>query len=119
MLAGIAGLLLAVTSAVTYPRMLHKYTYPSPENPRILRVKGSDDGLTKVAKEWIADQPYAPDASELVRKFPPGQVWEKESIESAKTTLLLSYGALVLSLATSIFCLLEANTDGAKREVET
>jgi hypothetical protein len=120
MLAGIASFVLAVPSAIVYPRMLHKYTYPSPESPHSTRVKGSDDGLTKVVREWLQDQPYVPDATELVRKFPPGQVWEKQSIESARTTLLLSYGALVLTLATSIFCLLEANTEvSAPAKVQT
>jgi len=110
LIAGIGGLLLAITCALIYPRVLHTYTYSSADNPGQLRVKGSDQGMKKAVKEWLQDQPYEPDASELVRKFPPGQVWEKEAIESAKTTLLVSYGALVLSLAVSIFCLLEANT---------
>jgi hypothetical protein len=120
MLGGIACFLVAIPCAVIYPKMLHKYTYASPDYPRRLRVKGSDDGLTKVVKEWLQEQPYVPDASELVRKFPPGQVWEKEAIERARTTLLLSYAALVLSLATSIFCLLEANAEtSAARKVRT
>jgi hypothetical protein len=109
--AGVVCFVLAIPSALVYPRMLHKYTYPSPENPSRLRVKGSDTDLQKIAKEWVQEQPLEPDASDLVRKFPPGQVWTKESIEHATTILLVSYGSLVLSLATAIFCLIEANAD--------
>jgi hypothetical protein len=111
LIAGIGCFLVATVSTAVYPRMLHKYTYWSAEDPRQLRVKASDEGFTKIVKEWLRDQAYEPEASDLVRKFPPGQVWEKGAIESAKSKLLISYASLVLSLASAIFCLLEANSD--------
>jgi hypothetical protein len=109
---GIVCLVLAIGFAVFYPRVLDWYTYPSPEHAGQLRVKGSDQDLVGPVKEWLADQPIRPSPGELARKFPPDQVWTKESIEHAKTVLLLSYGALVLTLATAVFCLIEANADG-------
>jgi len=108
MIAGIAFFAVAIPSALIYPRMLHEYAYFSPQHPDQLRVKGSDSDLTKEAREWVQTH-YKPEASELVRKFPPGRVWTEESIERAKSILLLSYGSLVLSLAAAVFCLIEAN----------
>ena len=113
MSAGIVCFVLAVPSAFLYPRMLHKYTYPFPlEKPTEVRVNGSESGLTEVAKEWVRENPRESSPAVLARKFPPGQVWTPESIENARGILLLSYGSLVLTLATAIFCLVEANTNG-------
>ena len=109
---GVVCLVLAIGLAVFYPRVLDRYTYPSPEHAGQLRVKGPDRDLLGPVKEWLEEQPLMPGPGELVRKFPPDEVWTKESIEHAKTVLLLSYGALVLSLATAVFCLIEANADG-------
>jgi hypothetical protein len=114
--AGVACFILAVPSAFFYPSMLHKYTYPFPfGKPTETRVNGSESGLTEVAKEWIRENPRESIPAVLVRKFPPGQVWTQESIEHARTILLVSYGSLVLSLATAIFCLVEANTNGERQ----
>jgi hypothetical protein len=116
MSAGIVCLVLAVPSALIYPRMLRKYTYPFPlERPTEVRVNGSAGGLTEVAKEWVKENPLESSPAVLARKFPLGQVWTQESIEHARMILLVSYGALVLSLATAIFCLVEADTNGASR----
>jgi hypothetical protein len=110
MSAGIVCFVLAVPSAFLYPRMLHEYTYPFPlEKLTEVRVHGSESGLTEVAKEWVKENPLDSGPAVLARKFPPGQVWTQESIEHARTILLMSYSALVLSLATAIFCLIEAN----------
>jgi hypothetical protein len=111
MSVGILCFALAIPSALIYPRMIQKYTYRSPEKPTQLRVKGSKDGLQKAVKEWLQEQPVELDPSDLVRKFPAGQVWTPESIEHARMILLVSYGSLVLSLASAIFCLIEANAD--------
>lgn len=112
MSAGIVCFVLAVPSAFLYPRMLHKYTYAYPlEKPTEVRVNGSESGLTEVAKEWVRENPRESSPAVLARKFPPGQVWTQESIERAKTILLFTYSSLVLSLATAIFCLVEANAD--------
>jgi len=110
--AGLASFLIAVSSAFLYPKMLHKYTYPYPlEKPTEVRVNGSESGLTELAKEWLRENPLDSNPGVLVRKFPPGQVWTQESIEHARTVLLTTYSLLVLSLATAIFCLVEATTD--------
>jgi hypothetical protein len=110
--AGIVCFVLAVPSALVYPRMLHKYTYPFPlEKPTEVRVNGSQNGLTEVAKEWVKENPLESSPAVLARKFPPGQVWTQKSIEHARTILVISYSSLVLSLATAIFCLIEANAD--------
>ena len=110
--AGISCFIVAVPAAFLYPRMLHKYTYPfPPERPTETRVNGSESGLTEIAKEWVRENPLESSPGVLARKFPPGQVWTQESIEHARTILLVSYVSLVLSLATAIFCLVEANTN--------
>jgi hypothetical protein len=108
--AGIVCFVLAVPSAFLYPGILHKYTYAFPlEKPTEVRVHGSESGLTEVAKEWVKENPLDSSPAVLARKFPPGQVWTPESIEHARTILLVSYSSLILSLATAIFCLIEAN----------
>lgn len=116
LIAGMVCFFLAVPSSLVYPRILHKYTYAYPiEKPTEVRVNGSAGGLTEVAKEWIQEHPLESSPAVLARKFPPGEVWTQESIEHARTILLVSYGSLVLSLATAIFCLVEANTNGEQR----
>jgi len=113
--AGIVCFVLALPSAFLYPRMLHRYTYPFPlEKPTEVRVNGSESGLTEVAREWVRENPLDSSPAVLARKFPPGQVWTQESIERARTILLVNYSLLVLSLATAIFCLIEANTNGER-----
>ncbi len=115
--AGLASLLMAVSSAFFYPRMLHKYTYPySLEKPTELRVHGSESGLTELAKEWVRENPLDANPGVLVRKFPPGEVWTQESIEHARTVLLVTYCTLVLSLATAIFSLLEVTTNSGHQQ---
>jgi hypothetical protein len=110
--AGIVSFILAVPSAFLYPRIMDSYTYHYPmEIPNRIYVKGQDSDLTDVAKAWIKENPLDSSPGVLARKFPAGLVWKQESIEHAKTVLLAGYASLVLSLATALFCLIEANSD--------
>ena len=111
-IAGVVCFVLAIASALLYPRMLDKYTYRyPPERPTQVRVKGSDNDLTEVAREWARENPLESSPAVLARKLPEDDIWTRDSIEHAKTILLVSYGSMVLSLATAIFCLIEANAE--------
>jgi len=110
--AGFVCFVLAIPAGFIYPRMLDKYTYSyPPEKPTEVRVKGSDRDLTDVAREWVTDNPLESSPGILARKLPKDDIWTRESIEHAKSVLLVSYGSLVLTLAIAIFCLIEANAD--------
>jgi hypothetical protein len=111
--AGVVCFALAIPSAFLYPRMLDKYTYPyPPEKPSESRVKGADTELTQDAKEWIQENPRETSPGTLARKLPKDDIWTPASVEHARSVLLGTYALLVLSLATAIFCLLEANAGG-------
>lgn len=110
--AGIVCLGLAIPAAFLYPRMLDRYTYSyPPEKPTETRVKGADTALTDDAREWTRENPRESSPGILARKLPRDDIWTPESIEHAKSVLLASYASLVLSLATAMFCLMEANVD--------
>lgn len=112
MSVGIVFFALAVLSSFLYPGVLDKYTYPyPPEAPTEVRVKGLDNDLTEAAREWVKDHPLESRPGVLARKLPKDEVWTRESVEHAKMVLLFSYASLVLSLATAIFCLIEANAE--------
>jgi len=111
-IAGAVCFASAIPCALLYPQTLAKYTYGyPPENPTQVRVKGSDGDLTEDAKEWAKENPRDSTPGLLARKLPQDDVWTLESIQHAKTMLLVAYASLVLTLATAIFCLLEANAD--------
>ena len=98
--------------ALIYPRVFDKYTYADPsEKTGNIHIKGSDDGLTEDAKEWVRQHPRDNSPELLVSKFPKGDVWTSGSIEHTKRVMFVTYTCLVMSLATAIFCLLEANVD--------
>jgi hypothetical protein len=110
--AGVAFFAVAIPFAFLYPQMLDKYTYADPfEKPSQIRLRGSDNDLTDDAKQWVKENPRDKNPAFLARKLPRGDVWTPESIEHGRTMMLVTYAALVLSLATAIFCLLEANLD--------
>jgi hypothetical protein len=108
--AGIVCFAIAIPSALLYPKVLDKYTYSyPPEKPTEFRIKGDDTALTQDAKEWIQENPRDASPGTLARKLPKDDIWTPTSIEHSRSVLLGAYALLVLSLATAIFCLLEAS----------
>jgi hypothetical protein len=107
---GVASLIVVVISGVLYPYLLGKYTYvypPSPEPPVAWRVNGSK--YAKQAQDFIKENPGNYTPGELELELPYDQIWTAESLARAKMILLIAYIVLVVSIATAVFCLLEAN----------
>jgi hypothetical protein len=110
--AGIIALVVAFPLGLAYPWLLSRLTYtypPPPETAVSRRVNGWE--LTETAKAFINENPgnYSPGQLELNLDY--DDIWTPSSVSKARTILLVSYTMLVLSLATAVFCLLEANAD--------
>ena len=108
--AGIICFVITVVAGLFYPWVLGRltYSYPPPPDAAVAwHINGWE--LTSTAKTFIAKHPgqYSPGQLEL--KLPSDDIWTPESIAKAKMILLINYLALVLSIASAIFCLLEAN----------
>lgn len=86
------------------------FFWPPEEEKQELYVGAGDDNLTPKAREAKAQHPELT-AGQLVAGFGGIEkrraVWPAEAIESAGRKLKVDYVILVLSLATSIFCLTE------------
>jgi hypothetical protein len=108
-IAGAVAFVTALPPAVFYPRALGRYTwaYP-PENP-VQRLRGLDKDFTRQVKDFLKDNPDQNKPEILARNFDIDGIWTAESLIRASTKLLLLYAWLVMSLATAVFCLLEAN----------
>ena len=110
--AGIIALVVAFPLGLAYPWLLSRltYTYPPPPEAAVARRVNSWE-LTETAKEFIKENPgnYSPGQLELNLDY--DDIWTASSLSKARTILLVSYTMLVLSLATAIFCLLEANAE--------
>lgn len=65
--------------------------------------------LTETAKKFIKENPNNYSPGELELELPYKDIWTADSIANAKMILLVNYTALVLFIATAVFCLLEAN----------
>jgi hypothetical protein len=108
--AGAVCLVLVVVTGFLYPYMLSKYTYvypPPPAEAVAWRING--DEYAEGAKNFIKENPGTYSPGELELELPYKDIWTAESIAKAKMILLINYIALVLSIATAVFCLLEAN----------
>jgi hypothetical protein len=110
LVAGVGFFVLAAVTGVLYPRTLDKLTYvypPPPDEPVAWHVNGWE--YTETAKDFIKQNPgnWTPGTLEL--QLPYEDIWTADSVSNAKLLLLLNYIGLVLSIASAIFCLLEAN----------
>jgi hypothetical protein len=114
--AGVICLPIALVAGVLYSQAWEKYTYGFPcEQPRVQHVKAADVSLSELARKWVHDNPLQSSACELEMNLPTDQIWSPEAINAASRTLLLTYVGMVLTLATALFSLVEANSPSQKK----
>jgi hypothetical protein len=107
-LAGAILFLIALPSAFVYRHMASNFTYPQTVDLAKRKISASDEFLTTDARQYkLANPNVTPE--DLARNFPDGDIWTREGINHSESMLLLAYVGLVLSIAASIFCLLEGN----------
>lgn len=114
LLAGIGCFLLAIPASLIYPHALGRYTYPSDAPLSARKINASDAYLTEQARQFVSIAPNDAIPERLSHNFPADEIWRKEGIERAELILNTTYAFLVLSLASAIFCLLEANLSVTK-----
>jgi hypothetical protein len=108
-IAGVTASALAIPAAVMYPMSVRTYTWAYPSDKPVQRIRGLE--YSDLVKAYLKDNPgQSSDPNELAGKFEVSDLWTPDSISRASTRLLVLYGWLVLSLATAVFCLLEANS---------
>ncbi|MGC2661150.1 MAG: hypothetical protein WA324_24615 [Bryobacteraceae bacterium] len=107
---GITCFLLALPAVILYYQAWEENTYSfPPEKPLQQHVRGLDTDRTELAQKWILEHPTEASPADLEANLPYDQIWKPESLVRANRRLLLTYGWVVLSLATAVFCLVEAN----------
>ncbi|MGA2099387.1 MAG: hypothetical protein ABSH39_24170 [Candidatus Acidiferrum sp.] len=107
---GVISFLVALPAVLLYYQAWQENTYSfPPERPLQQHVRGLDTDLTALARRWILEHPAEASPADLEANLPYNQIWKQESIIRANRLLLLTYGWMVLSLATAMFCLVEAN----------
>jgi len=115
-IAGVCCLAMAIPAAFLYAAELDRYTYwYPPEKPVARHVQAPAADLTDLAKDYVGRNPGDSSAAELERNLPSDQIWHKEAVARANRILLVTYLWLVLTLATAVFCLIEANAFGWRR----
>lgn len=112
-IAGSVFALLALPGALLYPDYLRRYTWRDAQH--IQHLQGTNDGLTPLARGYMLNHPDQSSPEQLSLDFDqPEDIWTKESLTGAGERLRDLYAWLVITLAASIFCLLEANSSPAK-----
>ena len=81
----------------------------------VRHVGALDSDLTELAQHWVRQHPNDTSSAELEANLGYERVWKPEAIARANRRLLVTYGWVVLSLATAIFCLIEANASSGKK----
>jgi len=112
---GVVCFLLALLGVLLYYEAWEQntYAYP-PEKPMVRHVRASDKDRTGIAQDWVLAHPNEASPADLEANLPYEKIWNPEAIARANKRLLLTYGWVVLSLATTIFCLIEANSGSDK-----
>jgi len=113
LVAGAICFLIAAPSIFFYRDALGRYTYPQSRELNKRETAAPDKYLKPDAARYKSLNPSI-SVEELVRDFPPGEVWTQVGIEHTRTMLLVLYACVVLSIAAAVFCLLEANMLGGK-----
>jgi hypothetical protein len=114
--AGVVCVVLFLPGAFFYWQSWERNTYGFPCNPSVARhVKATDQDLTDVAVKWIQSNPGQASACELELNLPSDQIWKPDAILAVSRRLLFLYTWLVVTLATALFSLVEANSPSAKK----
>ncbi|MDQ1589757.1 MAG: hypothetical protein QOG71_384 [Pyrinomonadaceae bacterium] len=108
---GVAGLcaLIFIATAFLYRSNFEKLTflYPPDDSAQVRYVNGTE--RTPNAEEQMRQRPTLSRA-QLLDKFGEAnrhETWTQDSIDRARTTLVVNYVVMVLSLALTFFCLTE------------
>jgi hypothetical protein len=114
--AGVVCFLLVVPGVLLYYQAWEQNTYGyPPEQPMVRHVGALDNDRTELAQNWVRRHPNEASPAELEANLGYERVWRPAAIARANRRLLFTYGWVVLSLATSIFCLIEANARSKKK----
>lgn len=108
--AGVLAFVAALPASFLYPQALAQHTWWYPPDKPVQRLRGLDADFTQPVKDFLKSNPQERAPERLARNFELDQIWTRESIDRAASQLKELYAWLVLSLATAVFCLLEANT---------
>jgi len=111
--AGAIAFVVALPASFLYPRALAQHTWWYPPEKPVQRVRGGDNDFTEPVKDFLKGNPQDSAPERLARNFELDQIWTQQSIDHAASELTTLYAWLVLSLATAVFCLLEANSSAA------
>jgi hypothetical protein len=110
-IAGGCCLAMAIPAAFLYSGQLDRYTYwYPPEKPVARHVQASADDLTELARDYVLRNPNDSSAAQLELNLPSDEIWNKKAVARTSRKLLLTYVWLTMSLATAVFCLIEANS---------
>jgi hypothetical protein len=116
-IAGMLAFAVALPASYFYSQSRSQYTWWYPPAEPVQRFRGLDTDFTPAVKDFLKnnkDNPQDRAAERLARNFDLDQIWTKESIEHAASRLTFLYAWLVMSLATAVFCLLEANSAASR-----
>jgi hypothetical protein len=108
--AGLVAAAFALPAAYFYSQSLNRYTWSYPADKPVQRLRGSSNDFSQSVKDFLDKNPSETDPKRLARSFEIDQIWTAGSVERAGNILSLQYAWLVLSLATAVFCLVEANS---------
>jgi hypothetical protein len=115
-IAGAVAFLLAIPPSFLYTSARATYTWWYPPDHPVERIRGADADLTPEVKAFLKDNPGLSSPEKLARKFDLSEIWTPDSLHKASTRLLGFYAWLVLSLATAVFCLVEANATSGEKD---
>jgi hypothetical protein len=104
-IAGALAFVLALPPTFLYHEALVEHTWSLP-GESVLRVRGD---YTDDVKKFLKIHPEEGTPGKLIQDFDINEIWTEDSLRQAESKLVRLYAWLVLSLSTSIFCLLEAN----------
>jgi hypothetical protein len=108
MIVGFSLIPIILGTFFIYRNLIDSHTYPDNKPIHERHVNAADSYLTDHPRAFKEQNPDAT-AQYLVDNFPDEQnIWQPKGLEKAKNELSLCYICLVLSIAGSVFCLLEA-----------
>jgi len=117
--AGVLAFVAALPASFLYPQALAQHTWWYPPDKAVQRLRGLDTNFTQPVKDFLKSNPQESAPERLARNFELDQIWTQQSMDRAASKLTALYAWLVLSLATAVFCLLEANSSASRSLAQT